>query len=860
LDPTSPVKWNDLIMKMNMIYHSLFRKEGGSEVWDVVKIKVFIVCALMLVGFCAVLPGSVSAGDPPVAMASPDFQTVEVGVFASFDGSASWDPEGNITQWEWDFGDGWFDSGEFVSHPYDFPGWYNVTLTVTDDEMLTDWYMVQVEVTEPAPDYIQFQDGPGPVASPLVGPFAIAVGTNFGHIYAGAYNVTNGWLYDIDHDWSFASNSGGTLSPGTTMTFSQNYTSGPFGGVSDWVNITYMGIDAALEFQVLPPTVDHVEIRDGPGAAASGVPDQVSIGLNATYPTLYAAAFNYTLGYMFDIDQTWSFSNPSGGTLVPGTNPSLTQDYTSGFFGGTNDWVNITYAGCSDSVRFDVTGAPNQPPVADARPPYQQVNVWENAIFSGNSSYDPDGFIASYYWDFGDGNYSTEMDPAHAYEVPGWYNVTLTVTDDMGANDTAYVDVEVLWVPQPPVAMALPDYQQVNVSEPAQLYGYASWDPDGSIASYFWDFGDGNFSFEVDPNHTYSAPGTYNVFLTVTDNDNLTDTDNATVEVVPANQPPVADAEPGYQMIAEGETAIFWDNASYDPDGFIVSYYWDFGDGNDSWEQYPSHTYYAAGFYNVTLTVTDDQGATDFDTVFVEVVPANQPPVADAEPEFQQVYAGDPVFFIGNGSYDPDGFIVNYTWDLGDGNYSWDVDLIHVYFVPGWYNVTLTVTDDGALTGFDTVVVEVIPVPLPKMHVESIDIVSTPSLEKNGRVKYVMLQVTVQIADENGTGVAGATVYGSLTGPGNTQAWYEGTTGPDGNVTFNYTRSMPGGARKDYKWLIDNEYTFTVYDVQKPGWEYDPDSNVETSESVLDLSCSGSSGLLFERVAVAPARTYECRA
>jgi PKD repeat protein len=133
----------------------------------------------------------------------------------------------------------------------------------------------------------------------------------------------------------------------------------------------------------------------------------------------------------------------------------------------------------------------------------------------------------------------------------------------------------------------------------------ASSDADGTIVGWDWDFGDGNTSTAQNPSHTYAAAGTYNVTLTVTDNDSATDSVTKPVTVTAPNQAPTAD----FTFTTDCLTANFTD-ASSDPDGTIVGWDWDFGDGNTSTSQNPSHTYAADGTYTVTLTVTDDDSAT----------------------------------------------------------------------------------------------------------------------------------------------------------------------------------------------------------------------------------------------------------
>ncbi|MFQ6052240.1 MAG: PKD domain-containing protein [Candidatus Hydrothermarchaeota archaeon] len=156
----------------------------------------------------------------------------------------------------------------------------------------------------------------------------------------------------------------------------------------------------------------------------------------------------------------------------------------------------------------------------------------------------------------------------------------------------------------------------------------ASTDLDGTVVAWFWDFGDGvGTSTEQNPTYTYANAGSYEVTLTVTDDNGATDsvTKTVTVEAPPVNQPPIADFSWSPTTPDEGQSVQFTD-ASTDPDGQsdIVGWSWDFGDGATSTMQNPTHTYTSEGSYTVTLTVTESDGDTSTATDTVTV----SPPVA----------------------------------------------------------------------------------------------------------------------------------------------------------------------------------------------------------------------------------------
>lgn len=177
------------------------------------------------------------------------------------------------------------------------------------------------------------------------------------------------------------------------------------------------------------------------------------------------------------------------------------------------------------------SGSGNQAPVAEANGPYAG-SVGGNIAFSSAGSSDPDGSIASYSWAFGDGTTATGPNPTKAYLAAGTYTVTLTVTDNLGltATDQAQVTVTTSGGNQAPLANANGPYTG-TAGAPVTFSSAGSTDPDGSIASYAWTFGDGGTGTGPSPSHTYQAAGSYQVTLTVTDNGGATASAQATATV-----------------------------------------------------------------------------------------------------------------------------------------------------------------------------------------------------------------------------------------------------------------------------------------------------------------------------------------
>ena len=143
----------------------------------------------------------------------------------------------------------------------------------------------------------------------------------------------------------------------------------------------------------------------------------------------------------------------------------------------------------------------------------------------------------------------------------------------------------------------------------------ASTDTDGTIQSHAWNFGGEDTSSSADPTHTFSAPGTYTVELTVTDNETGTGftSRQVTVEITPN-----ADPTASFTYDCDDLTCAFTD-ASTDTDGTIQSHAWNFGGEDTSSSADPTHTFSAPGTYTVELTVTDNETGTGFTSQHVTV-------------------------------------------------------------------------------------------------------------------------------------------------------------------------------------------------------------------------------------------------
>lgn len=252
------------------------------------------------------------------------------------------------------------------------------------------------------------------------------------------------------------------------------------------------------------------------------------------------------------------------------------------------------------------------------------------------------------------------------------------------------------------------------VGQPVSFDARSSSDPDGTIVTYFWGFGDGATATGAISSHSYSIPGNFSVSLTVTDNSGLTHIETQSVLVNSLNQAPNAIFAFTPTRPVAGSPVTFDASSSSDADGVIVLYTWDFSDSSplvSETDPVTVHTYTSTGPFTVSLMIRDDDGEADSTSQSVPVVASNQLPTARFTFTPAVAVVGEAVTFNGSTSTDPDGTIVSYSWNLGDGSSRSGATVSYVYAAPSTtgYQVTLLVTDDSGADTATTQLVQVLP-------------------------------------------------------------------------------------------------------------------------------------------------------
>ncbi len=297
------------------------------------------------------------------------------------------------------------------------------------------------------------------------------------------------------------------------------------------------------------------------------------------------------------------------------------------------------------------------------------------------------GNLANYYWSFDDGSFSNDQNPVHTFSSEGIHYVSLTVSDS-GGMCSNYTNKKI---------------QVGNVNCSAQFSYFIDTltvscknEAIGAATEYYWYFGDGTLSSDVNPVHTFLYPGFYTIGLNTFNSQNwCMDYYQTTVLVGSEGIDCIADFI--YQVDTSDNTVKFFDNSK----GNITSYLWDFDDCDIlnncafSSDTNPTYTYKKVGYYDVCLSVKNNKGVPNIACKWIDV---NSDTKTNCLAKFNYTVntSNNTVSFVSQSLGQPNKF----KWNFGDSAISYSNDsAVHHYKKGGFYLVSMNISTPGGCTG-----------------------------------------------------------------------------------------------------------------------------------------------------------------
>ena len=682
----------------------------------------------------------------PVANAGSD-QYVYTNSSLTLNGTNSTDNDGTIVNYTWTLdGDNYYGNVTIVNTSGFLSGTYTALLKVTDNDGANGFdnatiYMQHHPIADAGSDqygigihYLNGSNSLGKITnytwnftynSTPQQLYGVNVSFNFSiqGNYTITLNVTDGNFTNSDTVIIYAippvANAGiddsiyrnvtyqfnGTNSTGTIANYTWNFT-------YNSTNTFMYGVTPTFNFSILGTYNVTLNITDIYGFSDTDsmnltVLNQLPIADAGSNETIFKSTYQFNGTNSTDLDghisnYTWNFTYNASAQIIYGSQPS----FKFWAIGNYTVMLNVTDndgANGFDNVTLTVL---NTNPIADAG-----IDIVGKRVINldGTGSYDPDGTIVNYTWNF---TYSGSpvilygVSPSFDFNISGFYNITLNVTDNDSDTDEDIVMVEIVFAS--PIADAGTDI--VSIRGIIQFSGINSFDSDGTIINYTWNFTYNSlpaFMYGATPTFDFQIIGFYNVTLNVTDDDYRFGEDIVMVEIF--LDPPIANA--GADQGTLKGTYVMDGSGSTDSDGTIINYTWNFTYSSlpvTRWGSGFSFDFLLEGVYVITLNVTDDDALTDEDYVVVTIIFV--PPIADAGVN-RTVITWNPITINGSESSDIDGNIVNYTWNVTFGNTTtilYGIEQVVSFDESGTANVTLTVTDDDGLMSNDTIVLTVL--------------------------------------------------------------------------------------------------------------------------------------------------------
>lgn len=378
----------------------------------------------------------------------------------------------------------------------------------------------------------------------------------------------------------------------------------------------------------------------------------------------------------------WDFGDGNTSNLQ---NPTHSYANTGNF---SVQLIVTSNFGCKDTISKNVFYSPG--PSAN----FSYVIGCQNTptLFNDISTYPMEDTIVSYFWDFGDGNTSTNANPNHSYSTSGSFIVKLKITSQNGCLDSTS---QVINIPSSPTANF--SFSQICLGSPTNFIQQST----GNIVSVEMDLGDGNLFSTFVNSHTYSTAGTYNVKLKVTNTDGCVDSIIKQVKVVDiqsVNIQSVADTCQYSNILLDADVTINGDT--------VTQWIWDFGNGDSAFVKNPVYAYPQSGIFTIKLTVIGGLDCSSSTQTSINIQPA---PSADFFAN--TVCLGNSTTFTDNTTY-PGGQSESYRmWYFGNGDSSSAINPVYTYTNPGSYNVKLVVKSNTGCGHETTKSIFVAPIP-----------------------------------------------------------------------------------------------------------------------------------------------------
>src|SRR5690554_6395952 len=544
----------------------------------------------------------------------------------------------NPSSWTWIFDEGTeTDNVQNTGFTYTNPGDYDVSLITENIFGCVDTITRQVTV------HVL------PIADFNFDTVCLGNSTTINDLSSGGID----WKYA----WGDGNSSTGISSPSYTYTAANSYM------VSQIVTTQY-GCKDTME--------RAITVRPNPTA------DYNFTEVCNTYATQFSDASSASA-----VGWAWDFGDPANTTSQSADTAFVYPD--EGTYTSVLTVSNIY--GCTDQISKIVTV--KHQPIAD----FTNPTVCAGSSISFTNTSQGNNHI-SYRWDFGDGTNSSNQDEIHDYTVGGTYPITLIVENNVGCIDTLVRDIDVFNVP-------FPDFLADTVCIGTMTsFVNLTTDASGLGNNYFWDFGDGNSSFQETPTYIYDTPGVYTVTLLAGNPNGCDSTIQKDIRVA---EVPVADFI--NDTVCYGLATNFSDVSTGIPNEWI----WNFGDGTivNSTENV-SHTYASHGDYLVSLRVAG--GGLNCSDEIYKIISVNEVPNANAIVD-TEVCLDQAINFQNTSTMIKDS-IVSYAWNMGDNTSYTQENGSHLFDNDGSYTVQLTVSSSQGCQ--DTITENVIVNPLPQ--------------------------------------------------------------------------------------------------------------------------------------------------